>query len=113
MNGVKDFFVKAKMVLDRGKNWISYVNFLLLVFVAVSSLKQYPAFNFLKSRYWLFIFLGAAFVGVIVLGYIDLVFLKTHEAEYEIAARMNPVQRRMFKNQDEIIKKVNKLSKKH
>ncbi len=106
---MKQFLIKAKIAMDRGKYWLSYINFAMLLFIAVTSMKEYEYFSFLQGRYWL-IFLGfGTLVFITVLGYIDLKKLKTYQVESEIYARINPVQQKVFENQDKILKRIEGL----
>lgn len=61
---MRDLFIKTKIALDRGREWISYINFFLIVFIAVANLKQYSYFDFLQTRYWMIIILFLTFSGL-------------------------------------------------
>lgn len=109
---MKDFLIKLKIAMDRGKYWLSYVNFAMLLFIAVSSMKDYEYFTFLQGRYWLLILGFGTLVFITVLGYIDLKKLKTFQIESEIYAKINPVQQKIFANQDMILKRLDDIEKK-
>ncbi|NOQ56049.1 MAG: hypothetical protein GQ477_04560 [Nanohaloarchaea archaeon] len=109
---MKEFLIKAKMAMDRGKYWLSYINFAMLLFISVTSMKEYDMFLFLQGRYWIVLLGIGTFVFITFLGYIDLKKLKTYQTESEIYARINPVQQKMFDNQDKILKKIASLEKK-
>ena len=103
--------IKAKMAMDRGKYWLSYINFAMLLFISVTSMKEYDVFSFLQGRYWIIVLGLGTFVFITILGYIDLKKLKTFQLETEIYARSNPVQQRMFDNQDKILKRIDGIEK--
>ena len=109
---MKDFLIKAKIAMDRGKYWLSYINFAMLLFIAVTSMKEYEYFSFLQGRYWLVVLGFCTLVFITVLGYIDLKKLKTYQMESEIYAKINPVQQRVFENQDKILERIERLEKK-
>ena len=108
---MKTFFVKLKIAMDRGKYWLSYVQFFMLLFVLVTSMKQYSTFAFLKSTQWLGILTIITLVGLIVIGYLDFKIFKTYQAESEIYAKVNPIQKRMFDNQEKILERLENLEK--
>ncbi len=109
---MKELLIKAKMAMDRGKYWLSYINFAMLLFISVTSMKEYDMFSFLQGRYWIFLLGFGTFIFITILGYIDLKKLKTFQLETEIYARINPVQQRMFDNQDKILKRIDGIEKK-
>ncbi len=109
---MKKFLIKAKIAMDRGKYWLSYINFAMLLFIAVTSMKEYEYFSFLQGRYWLVLLGFGTLVFITVLGYIDLKKLKTYQLESEIYAQINPVQQKVFENQDKILKRIEGLEKK-
>ncbi len=109
---MKELLIKAKMAMDRGKYWLSYINFAMLLFISVTSMKEYDMFSFLQGRYWIIVLGLGTFVFITILGYIDLKKLKTFQMETEIYARINPVQQRMFDNQDNILKRISGIEKK-
>ncbi|MCK5234936.1 MAG: hypothetical protein KAJ88_04935 [Candidatus Aenigmarchaeota archaeon] len=109
---MKTFLIKAKIAMDRGKYWLSYINFAMLLFIAVTSMKEYEYFSFLQGRYWLVLLGFGTLVFITVLGYVDLKKLKTYQVESEIYARINPVQQKIFENQDKILKRIEGLEKK-
>ncbi|MCK5593798.1 MAG: hypothetical protein KAI18_01000 [Candidatus Aenigmarchaeota archaeon] len=108
---MKELLIKAKMAMDRGKYWLSYINFAMLLFISVTSMKEYDMFSFLQGRYWIIVLGLGTFVFITILGYIDLKKLKTFQLETEIYARINPVQQRMFDNQDKILKRIDGIEK--
>ena len=108
---MKELLIKAKMAMDRGKYWLSYINFAMLLFISVTSMKEYDMFSFLQGRYWIIVLGLGTFVFITLLGYIDLKKLKTFQMETEIYARINPVQQRMFDNQDNILKRISDVEK--
>ncbi|MBW6462102.1 MAG: hypothetical protein K0B07_03595 [DPANN group archaeon] len=108
---MKELLIKAKMAMDRGKYWLSYINFVMLLFISVTSMKQYEYFSFLQGRYWLIILGLGTFVFITILGYVDLKILKTFQIETEIYARINPVQQKMFDNQDKILDMISGIEK--
>ncbi|MCK4808348.1 MAG: hypothetical protein KAS90_01875 [Candidatus Aenigmarchaeota archaeon] len=109
---MKTFLIKAKIAMDRGKYWLSYINFAMLLFIAVTNMKEYEYFSFLQGRYWLVLLGLGTLVFITVLGYVDLKKLKTYQVESEIYARINPVQQKIFENQDKILKRIEGLEKK-
>ncbi|NOR85925.1 hypothetical protein GQ473_07475 [archaeon] len=106
---MKTFLVKLKIAMDRGKYWLSYVQFFMLLFVLVTSMKTYTTFSFLGSTQWLGILTIVTIIGLIVIGYLDLKVFKTYQAESEIYAHVNPIQKRMFDNQNKILEKLEQL----
>ena len=106
-----DKLIKAKIALDRGKYWMSYVNFVMILFIATSALKDYPALTFMSSRYWLVILFVVSFFSLLALGYIDLKFFGAYQKEIEVMSRMNPVQQKLFKNQEEILARLERIEK--
>ncbi|MEA3229740.1 MAG: hypothetical protein U9P44_02390 [archaeon] len=109
---MKEFLIKAKIAMDRGKYWLSYINFAMLLFISVTSMKQYEMFSFLRGWSWLFVLGLGTFVLITVLGYLDLKKLKTYQIESEIYAQINPVQKRIFENQDRIMRRLEDIEKK-
>jgi type II secretory pathway component PulL len=106
---MKELFVKAKIVFDRGRYWVSYLTFMMMLFVTVTNMKKYTYFQFLQGRWWLLIlFLGSLLI-ILIAGYIELTKLGTYQKEAEIYARLNPVQRRILENQEKILKKLDEL----
>ncbi|MCK5474621.1 MAG: hypothetical protein KAI53_04390 [Candidatus Aenigmarchaeota archaeon] len=108
---MKNTLVKIKIAMDRGKYWLSYVQFFMLLFVLVTSMKQYTTFSFFRSTEWLGLLTIITLVGLVVLGYIDLKVLKTYQTESEIYARVNPIQKKMLDNQENILKQLDLLEK--
>ncbi len=108
---MKDFLVKIKIAMDRGKYWLSYVQFFMLLFVLVTSMKQYTTFSFIGSTEWLLLLTVTTLVGLVVLGYLDLKVLKTYQTESEIYARVNPIQKKMLDNQENMRKQLDRLEK--
>lgn len=106
-----DLFVKIKILFDRGKYWVSYLTFFMLIFVTVTSMKEYAIFSFLSTWYWLFIMLLGSMAVMLILGYVELKHTKAFQKEIEIYAKLNPVQKKMFDNQDKIIEMVSELKK--
>jgi len=104
-----DKLIKAKIALDRGKYWMSYLNFVMILFIATSALKEYPALSFMSSRYWLIVLFVLSFVSLLVLGYIDIKFFGAYQKEIEVMSRINPVQQKMFKNQEEILRRLERI----
>ena len=110
---MKNFLLKLKIALDRGKYWLAYLNFFMISFIAVSSMKQYSVFSFMQGRYWLSLLLVGSVIGMIILGWLDLKKLGTYQKEAEILADINPVWRKLFKNQEEILGRLDKIEKKN
>ena len=108
---MREFFVKTKIVFDRGKNWVSYLTFLMLIFVTITAMKEYPYFSFLSSWYWLAVFLLGSLAVVGFLGWLEMKGLRTWQKEREIYGRMDPVMNRLIENQEEILKKLNRLER--
>jgi len=104
-----DKLIKAKIALDRGKYWMSYINFVMILFIATSALKEYPGLSIISSRYWLLILFMLSVVSLLVLGYIDLKFFGAYQKEIEIMSRINPVQQRLFRNQEEILRRLERI----
>ncbi|MFH1126621.1 MAG: hypothetical protein ABIG84_03155 [archaeon] len=104
--------IKAKIALDRGKYWMSYLNFVIIIFIATASLKDYPALTFLRGRYWLLLLLIISLLSLAILGYLDLKVFGTYQKEIEVMARINPIQQKMLKNQQEILERLGKLERK-
>jgi len=109
---MKDRLIKAKIVFDRGRYWVGYLTFLMMVFVTVTSMKQYPYFEFLSGRYWLVVVLAASMGFMLLVGYIELKRSRIYQREAEIYARLNPVQRRVFENHDKILERLDELENK-
>lgn len=105
--------IKAKIAIDRGKYWMSYISFLMLIFIATSSMKEYPALSFLKGRYWILALLLSSLIAIAVLGYLDLKVFATYQKEVEIMSRINPVQKKLLSNQKEILERLERLEKNH
>ncbi|MBU1487687.1 hypothetical protein KKH56_06555 [bacterium] len=108
---MKDLLVKGKIVFDRGRYWASYLTFMMMIFVTVSNMKEYAYFQFLQGRYWLIIIFLASLGIILLTGYIELTRLGTYQKEAEIYARLNPIQRKMLENQDNILKKLETIRK--
>lgn len=101
--------IKAKIALDRGKYWMSYLNFFILIFIATSSIKEYPQLTFLQGRYWILLLLILSLISIAVLGYLDLKVFSTYQKEVEIMSRINPVQQKLLGNQKEILERLKYL----
>ncbi len=108
---IKDFFVKTKIALDRGRNWLAYLSFLMIVFVTVSSMTKYPIFSMFNGPEWIVVILISTLIGVTIIGYFDIVS-GVYGKEAEIVARINPVQSKLLKNQEDIIKRIENLERK-
>jgi hypothetical protein len=109
---MKDLFVKAKIVFDRGKQWIGYFNFLMIVFITVASMKAYTTFSFLSSTYWLIIIIIASFLLIALIGWLEVKKFGTYQKEAEILGRINPTFKRIFENQEKIMRDLKELKKK-
>jgi len=109
---MKEFLIKAKIVFDRGKYWLGYLTFLMMAFVTVTSMKQYDYFEFLRGGYWLVVVIAASFGFMLLLGYIELKHLGTYQKEIEVLSKINPIQQKVFENQDKILKKLSELENK-
>ncbi len=99
--GLKDFFAKVMVCLERGKYWISYLNFFMIVFLTVTSMREYQAFGFLRSAHWIVLIVLVAFIVVFFIGYLDIK-RGIYEKEKLVEAKINPVQKRIFKELDYI-----------
>lgn len=101
---VTDFIMKLKIAVDRGRIWVGYIQFFMLLFITVTSMKQYHIFNFIfVTPYW-YIYIGVgAIISILFIGYADVKIFKTFQKETEIYAKINPVQKRLFENQNKII----------
>jgi len=106
---IDELLIKTKIVFDRGRYWLGYMTFLMMVFVTVTSMKEYSYFEFLRSWYWLAFILAGSVAGMFVLGYIELKHVKAYQKEAEIYAQINPVQKKIFENQERILKKLEEL----
>lgn len=96
--------IKVKVLFDRGRNWIGYLTFLMLIFITISNMKSYDyIFGFLSGWHWMIILMIGALCLVLVLGYVEIRHTNAYQQEAEIYARLNPVQRRVFENQEKII----------
>lgn len=104
-----DKLIKAKIALDRGKYWMSYINFFMILFIATSALKGYPGLSFMSSRYWLIVLFVISFASLLFLGYIDIKFFGAYQKEVEIMSRINPVQQKLFRNQEEILRRLERI----
>ena len=104
--------IKAKIVFDRGRYWVGYLTFLMMVFVTVTSMKQYAYFEFLRGAYWIAIVLAGSIGLMLLLGYIELKRSRIYQKEAEIYASINPVQRRIFENHERILKRLDELDEK-
>ena len=109
---MKDWLIKAKIVFDRGRYWVGYLTFLMMVFVTVTSMQQYAYFEFLSGRYWLAIVLMASVAFMLLLGYIELKRSNIYQMEAEIYARINPVQKKVFENHEKILERLDVLDDK-
>ncbi|RKY40094.1 MAG: hypothetical protein DRP85_09245 [Candidatus Makaraimicrobium thalassicum] len=105
--------IKTKIALDRGKYWMSYLNYFILIFIATSSIKDYPQLSFLQGRYWLILLLFLSLISIAVLGYLDLKVFSTYQKEVEIMSRINPLQQKLLGNQKEILERLEHLETKH
>lgn len=108
---IKEKLATILVALDRGRYWMAYVNFLLILFVAVSDLKQYEALKFLQDIHIVLALFAIAFVLVIIVGYIDLK-KGIYRKEAEVSAHMNPIQNKILRELQEIQKDVKELKKK-
>ncbi len=98
---VKEFIAKAAIAFDRGKHWLSVLNFFMIVFLTVTSMKEYPAFSFLRSAYWIALIVLLACVFVMLIGYFDIK-RGVYKKELMVKARIDPVQQRVFRELDYI-----------
>lgn len=101
--------IKAKIALDRGKYWMSYINFVMILFIATSAMKEYPGLSFISSRYWLLMLFIISLASLAVLGYIDIKFFGAYQKEIEVMSRINPVQQKLFRNQEEILRRLERI----
>lgn len=109
---MKELFIKAKIVFDRGRQWIGYINFLMIVFITVASMKAYSSFEFLSSTYWLIFIILASFFLIGLIGWLEVKKFGTYQKEAEILGRINPNYRKLFKNQEKIMRELKELRKK-
>ena len=109
---MNEFWVKLKIVFDRGRGWVGYLTFLMMVFVTITSMKQYTYFEFLAGRYWMILVLCAGLALIFLLGYLEVRTLSLYQKEAEIYSRINPVQQKVFQNQKRILEKLAELEKK-
>ncbi len=107
-----DFWVKAKIVFDRGRAWVGYLTFLMMVFVTITSMKEYAYFEFLGGRHWFVIILAASVAVIFLLGYLELKTFHVYQKEAEIIGRINPIQRKLLENQGAILTRLKRLEKK-
>jgi hypothetical protein len=103
---VKDLLIKAKIVFDRGKEWIGYINFLMIVFITVASMKTYSTFSFLSSTYWLVAILVLSFLMIGVIGWLEIKLFGSYQREAEIRTNLNPVYQKILSNQEKILKEL-------
>lgn len=104
-----DLWVKAKIVFDRGRSWVGYLTFLMMVFVTITSMKEYAYFEFLAGRHWFVILLLASVAVIFLLGYLELKTFHVYQKEAEIIGRINPVQRKLLENQDTILERLERM----
>ena len=109
---MKDKLIKVKIVFDRGRYWVGYLTFLMMVFVTVTSMRQYAYFEFLSGRYWLAIVLISSIAFMLLLGYLELKRSDIYQREAEIYASINPIQKKVFENQERILEKLDELDEK-
>ena len=106
---MKELLIKSKIVFDRGRYWLSYLTFFMLVFVTVTNLKSYSYFEFLQGRYWLIILLAASIIAMFLLGYVELKYLKTYQKEVEVLGSIDPNWQKSYKNDERILEKLSEL----
>lgn len=108
---MKDLFIKAKIVFDRGKEWIGYLNFLMIVFITVASMKAYSTFTFLSSTYWIMAILIGSIALIGLLGYLEIKIFGTYQREAEIRTNLNPTYRKILENQEKTLRELRELKK--
>lgn len=106
---MKELLVKSKIVFDRGKYWLSYLTFFMLLFITVTNMKQYSYFEFMQGRYWFIILLFASILAMFLLGYVELKHLKTYQKEVEVLGKIDPNWQKSYKNQEKILEKLSEL----
>lgn len=106
-----DLLIKLKIIFDRGRYWFGYSTVFMLMFVAVSSLKQYSYFSFLGAWYWLVCLFLLSLFMMLGIGYVEMKYTKTIQKESKIYTLRNPVFMELLDNQKIIIDKLNELKK--
>lgn len=97
----------AKIVFERGKNYASIVQFLLVIFLAIRELQQTNMGGLLPRTAILApAGLVIALAGMMVLGYIDYRFLYGHEQER--ASAKNPALQQILSRLESIEAKLSK-----
>ena len=87
----KSKIMKAKIMFDRGRTWQGYVQFLMILFLAIQGLKKYVWFKDINTGLLLVVgFLGANIL-LFIIGYIEIKYLKTFQEEMRERAMLNPV----------------------
>ena len=96
-----------KIIFDRGRNYASIAQFILVIFIAVKELQTTNVGSMLpRTAITAPIGLLLALVGMMVLGYIDYVFIYSHEQERSSAK--NPAMQELFERLDRIEKRLGK-----
>ena len=108
----KRTLIRWKVYIDRSKMYIGYIQFLLIIFVFINSLKDNPISQFVVERPLLAVPLILALFVVcsLILGYLDSK-LGFREEEITNHAHSNPVLRKIQLSIDELSVKVDKLDK--
>lgn len=105
---IKTVLATLLISLNRGKYWLSSINFFLILFVAVSNFKQYESLKFLGNLYVLAVLFAVALVTLIVVGYIDLK-KGIYRKEAIVSAHLDPITSKILTELYEIQKDIKEL----
>lgn len=104
---VKSKAANFKVAMTRARDWSTYFNFFMLLFVTISSLRQYESFKFLTTKYIIWIMIIGVF-GMALFGWIDLHW-GLYKLEVEKLNRINPIWVETFNRLERIENKLGNM----
>ncbi len=108
MNLFKTLCVKCKIALDRGKLWISYSQFFMILYLFLKNISANQTFSFLQNDLLLILSMIGVLMVIVFIGWFDIVVLQLYQKECQQVASINPNWVKTHKKLNEIIEKLEK-----
>ncbi len=104
---IREFFIEQKYRFDYGKQYLGYVNFILLVIVASDKLKAIFPF---RIRNMLLVFIPLVFLGTWLWGYVLDRFIKLPQRGIYMSEKRSPNWAMTQKKLDRILSMMEKTN---
>ena len=102
----KDKAMYGKIMWDRGKTWITYLQFMMILFLVVDKIKDLVWFKEISTTALLVISFIAVNVGIFAIGFIEIKLLGTFQKEMENRSKLNPIIVEQMRMLREILRKL-------